>query len=73
MTTDLFVTDWIATALTSPDVHVRLHVLDRWVQQGCTGAVDPLMLVLNDQGERVRTRTLRLIEQDWAWAQAAER
>ena len=31
------------------------------------------MLVLNDQGERVRTRTLRLIEQDWAWAQAAER
>jgi hypothetical protein len=43
------------------------------VQQGCTGAVDPLMLVLNDQDERVRTRTLRLIEQDWAWAQAAER
>ena len=73
MTTDLFVTDWIATALTSPDVHVRLHALDRWVQQGCTGTVDPLMLVLNDQDERVRTRTLRLIEQDWAWAQAAER
>ena len=30
MTTDLFVTDWIVMALTSPDVHVRLHALDRW-------------------------------------------
>ncbi len=64
----LVVPEWIATGLASPDVHVRLHVLDRWVQQDRTGSVDPLMLALNDPNERVRTRALQLIEQDWAKA-----
>jgi hypothetical protein len=38
------------------------------VQQDRTGSVDPLMLALNDPNERVRTRALQLIEQDWAKA-----
>jgi HEAT repeat protein len=67
------VPDWIATALKSPDVHVRLHALDRWVQQGRTGSVDPLMHALNDRDERVQARALALIEQDWVRAQAAEK
>jgi hypothetical protein len=67
------VPDWIATALKSPDVHVRLHALDRWVHQGRTGSVDPLMQALNDRDERVQARALALIEQDWVRAQAAEK
>ncbi|MDK2742211.1 MAG: hypothetical protein NDI90_04795 [Nitrospira sp. BO4] len=66
------VPDWIATALASPDVSVRLQALDRWVQQGQTGSVDPLMLALNDPDERVQTRALQLIEEDWVRAQAVE-
>jgi HEAT repeat protein len=66
------VPDWIATALNSPDAQVRLQALDRWVQQGRKGSVDPLMLALNDSDERVRTRALQLIEQDWERAQAPE-
>lgn len=69
----LIVPEWIATALNSPDPQVRLQALDRWVQQGRTGAVDLLMLALNDKDERVRTQGLQLIEQDWAQAQAAEK
>lgn len=65
--------DWIATALTSPDVQVRLQALDRWVQQGQTGSVDPLMLALSDPDERVQARALAFIEQDWVRAQAAEK
>jgi hypothetical protein len=61
----LVVPDWIATALQSPDVQVRLRALDAWVQQGRTGSVDPLMLAFNDPDERVRTWALQLIEQDW--------
>jgi HEAT repeat protein len=67
------VPEWIATALNSPDPQVRLEALDQWGQQGRTGAVDPLMLALNDADERVRARALQLIEQDWARAQAAEK
>jgi hypothetical protein len=66
----LVVPEWIAAALKSPDVQVRLLALDRWVQQGQTGAVDPLMVALNDPDERVRTRALQLIEQDWVRGQA---
>jgi len=69
----LVVPDWIATALNSPDAQVRLQALDRWVQQGRKGSVDPLMLALNDSDERVRMRALQLIEQDWAQAQEAEK
>ena len=62
------VPEWMATDLTSPDVHVRLHALDRWGQQERTRSFDPLMLALNDPDERVRARALQLIEQDWAEA-----
>lgn len=66
----LVVPAWMATALASPDVAVRLQALDRWGQQGRIGSVDPLMLALNDPDERVRTRALALIEQDWRAEQA---
>lgn len=68
----LVVPAWMAKALHSPDPQVRLQALDQWVQQGRTGAVDPLMLALNDTDERVRTRALQLIEQDWRAEQAAQ-
>lgn len=54
----------MAKALTALDVQVRLQALDRWVQQGRTGAVAPLMVAVNDPDERVRERALQLIEQD---------
>lgn len=44
--------------------------VDHWRQQAPTGAVDPLILALEDENEWVQLRALELIEQDWA--QAAE-
>ena len=72
----LIVPAWIATALKSPDVQVRLQALDRWRQQAPVGSVDPLLLAMEDEDERVQARALALIEQDeqdWARAQAAEK
>jgi len=43
---------------------------DCWVQQGHTGAVHPLILVLSDPDER--TQALQLIGLDWARAQVTE-
>ena len=63
----------MATALKSPDVHVRLHALDRWVQHAPAGSVDPLLLAMEDEDERVQARALALIEQDWVRAQAEEK
>jgi hypothetical protein len=63
---------WMANDLDSPDVRVRLQALDRWGQQAPTGAVDPLLLALEDEDERVQARALALIEQDWVRAQAAK-
>lgn len=68
----LVVPAWMATALASPDVAVRLQALERWVQQGQTGSVDPLMLALTDPDNRVQARALALIEEDWARAHADE-
>lgn len=68
----LVVPDWMASALQHQDVHVRLKALDTWVKQGRRGAVDPLLLALNDTDERVRARALQLIEQDWMAEQAAQ-
>lgn len=69
----LVVPVWIATALTSPDVDVRLHALDRWGQYAPAGSVDPLLLAMEDEDERVQARALALIEQDWVRAQAEEK
>ncbi|MDH5194311.1 MAG: hypothetical protein OEW32_11545 [Nitrospira sp.] len=68
----LVVPTWMATALASPDVAVRLHALDRWALQGQTGSVDPLMLALTDPDKRVQARALAFIEEDWAQAHAEE-
>jgi HEAT repeat protein len=46
--------------------------LDRWGQQAPTGAVDPLLLALEDEDEGVQARALELIDQDWVRAQSAK-
>ena len=69
----LVVPAWIATALNSPDVHVRLQALDRWGQQAPARSVDPLLLAMEDEDERVQARALALIEQDWIRGQADEK
>ena len=68
----LVVPAWMAKDLDSPDVHVRLRALDRWAQQGSTVPLDPLIVALDDDDDRVRDRALALIEEDWARGQAAE-
>ena len=68
----LVVPAWMAKDLDSPDVHVRLRALDRWAQQGPTVPLDPLLVALDDDDDRVRDRALALIEEDWARGQAAE-
>jgi len=69
----LVVPAWMATALKSPDVYVRLHSLDQWAQHAPAGSVDPLLLAMEDEDERVQARALALIEQDWARAHAEEK
>jgi hypothetical protein len=61
----------MAQALASPDVRVRLQVLDRWAQHTPTGSVDLLIFALDDEDEQVRAKALALIEQDWAREQVA--
>lgn len=64
------VPEWMTQALTSPDVQVRLAGLETWVRRSGRGAIDPLMLALNDPDEGVRNRAMKLIEQDWIAEQA---
>ena len=71
-TEPLVVPAWIATALKSPDVQVRLQALDRWRQHAPVGSVDPLLLAMEDEDERVQARALALIEQDWVRGQMEE-
>ena len=68
----LVVPDSLRDALASPDVRVRLQAVERWGQSAPPGAVDPLILALEDTDERVQARALELIEQDWMRAQAAK-
>ena len=69
----LVVPVWIATALESPDVQVRLQALDRWRQHAPVGSVDPLLFAMEDEDERVQARALALIEDDWVRGQAEEK
>jgi len=69
-TESLAVPEWMAQALGLPDVQVRLDTLETWVRRSGRGAVDPLMLALNDPDERVRNRAMQLIEEDWTAEQA---
>jgi len=62
----LVVPAWMAKELDSPDVRVRLRALETWAQSAPLGAVDPLILALEDKDERVQTRAMELIEQDLA-------
>ena len=68
----LVVPAWMATALDSPEVRVRLKALDTWAQQGPTAPLDPLIVALDDDDDDVRARALQLLAEDWTRAQAAE-
>ena len=68
----LVVPDSLRDALASPDVRVRLKAVEGWGQSAPPGAVDPLILALEDTDERVQARALELIAQDWMRAQAAK-
>ena len=62
----LVLPEWIAQALDSPDVRVRLKALDRWAQQGPTAPLDPLVVALDDDDNQVRERAMELFERAWA-------
>ncbi|HEU0069513.1 MAG TPA: hypothetical protein VFQ26_09705 [Nitrospiraceae bacterium] len=61
----LVLPDWIAQALESPEVPVRLQALDRWAQQGANASLDPLIVALDDEDDDVRTLAMSIIEQHW--------
>mgnify|MGYP007103846413 FL=1 len=65
----LVIPAWIAKDLNSPDVDTRLRALETWVLIAPVGSIDPLKLAyMNNDDERVRTRAMELIQQDWARA-----
>jgi hypothetical protein len=68
----LVVPAWIAKELDSPDVGTRLRALETWAQSAPPGAVDPLIVALEDKDERVQARAMELIEQDQARGPRAE-
>ncbi len=65
--------DPITKDLDSPDAHVRLRALDRLAKQGIAGRLDPLIAVLEDEDEDVRTRATEIVERYWAAEQAQGR
>ncbi len=67
----LVVPDWMATALESPEVPVRLRALETWAQQGAKASLDPLVVALDDENEDVRTKAMEIIERHWAVEPAA--
>ena len=69
----LVVPAWMAKELDSPDVRVRLRALETWAQSAPLGAIDPLILALEDKDERVQDRAMELIEQDMARDSEAEK
>ena len=68
----LVLPQWIAQALASPEVPVRLRALDLWAQQGPEAPLDPLVVALDDKDDDVRAKAMALIERQWAVAQEAE-
>ncbi|TKB89623.1 MAG: HEAT repeat domain-containing protein [Nitrospira sp.] len=68
----LVVPAWIAKELDSPDVNARLRALDTWALSAPSGAIDPLILALEDKDERVQVRAMELIEQDQGRGPRAE-
>jgi hypothetical protein len=63
---------WIAQALDSPEVSVRLGALDAWAQQGAHASLDPLIVALDDEDDDVRAKAMTIIEQHWVIEQDAE-
>ena len=68
----LVLPQWMATALASPEVPVRLRALDTWAQQGSNAPLDPVVMALKDPDDGVRMKAMAIIEQHWAVAQQAE-
>jgi HEAT repeat protein len=68
----LVLPQWIAQALASPEVPVRLRALDLWAQRGPEAPLDPLIVALDDADDDVRTKAMALIERQWAVAQETE-
>lgn len=65
----LVIPEWIAKDLASADVDTRLRALNTWVLTVPVGSIDPLIQAYaNNDDDRVRTRAMELIEQDWARA-----
>lgn len=62
---NLAVPEWMARALASPDVSVRLNALETWVRRNERSVVNPLIPALDDPNELVRNRAMQLIEEDW--------
>jgi hypothetical protein len=48
----------MAKELDSPDVRMRLRNRDTWEQQNQAAPLDPLILALEDEDERVLARAL---------------
>ena len=71
MPAQLVLPQWIAQALESPKVPVRLRALDRWAQQGPQAPLDPLVVALDDADAEVRERAMAIIGQYWAITQEA--
>ena len=62
----LAVPAWIAKDLASLDVDTRLRALETWALIAPVGSIDPLILAYGTHDdERVRTRAMELIQQDW--------
>jgi len=68
----LVLPQWIAQALASPKVSVRLQALDLWGQQGPEAPLDPLVVALDDADEDVRTKAMAIVERHWAVKQEPE-
>jgi hypothetical protein len=62
----LVVPELMAQKLNSPNVRVRLRVLDTWANEASPGAVDPFVRAFEDKDERVPARAQQLIEQGMA-------
>ena len=60
--------DWVAQALASPEVPVRLRAMDMWAQQGSNAPLDLLLVALEDGDDDERMMAM-MIEQDLAVAQ----